>query len=109
MSVRGQRTLMDFARGDGPDLELVVRQELTDAGFNIEPSLLPVDGGLSVWHDPSRGVVIVWGPAGTDTAAHLVKYATIRTAVLLALRTVLARAGHQILEDQEGLELVVTS
>ncbi|MFF4193845.1 hypothetical protein [Nonomuraea sp. NPDC001831] len=100
---------MDFARGDGPDLELVVRQELTDAGFDVEPSLPPVDGGLTVWLDPSRGVVVVWGPAGTDTAARLVKYATIRTAVLLALRMVLAAAGHEIREDQEGMELVVTS
>ncbi|MFI9591651.1 hypothetical protein [Nonomuraea sp. NPDC052265] len=54
-------------------------------------------------------MVVVWGPAGTETAARLVKYATIRTAVLLALRMVPAGAGHAIREDQEGLELVVTS
>ncbi|MFI6922777.1 hypothetical protein ACIBIZ_22740 [Nonomuraea spiralis] len=100
---------MDFARGDGTDLELTVRQELTDAGFNVEPSVLPIDGGLGVRLDPARGVVVAWSWAGGETAGHLVEVETIRTVVLLALRTVLARAGHQIREGQAGLELVVTS
>ncbi|MEV0389122.1 hypothetical protein [Nonomuraea sp. NPDC050643] len=96
---------MDTAFSAGPDLERLVRQELTDAGFTIEPSLMSADGGLGVWHDPTRGVVITW-----DTAAdQLVKYATIREAVQLALRTILAEAGHQFREDFGGLELIVTS
>jgi hypothetical protein len=100
---------MNIASSDLADLERLVRQELTDAGFSVEPSLLSADGGLGVWHDPGRGVVVTWGAARHKTAHHLVKYETIRTAVRLALRTVLAGAGHQVKEDYEGLELVVTS
>lgn len=51
--------------------------------------------------------------AGSDGHRHgcdrLVSHATIRAAVLLALRTVLAEAGHRVGEDFNGLELVVTS
>ncbi|MBF8185119.1 hypothetical protein ITP53_05070 [Nonomuraea sp. K274] len=101
----GQWVGMDSASIAGPDLERMVRQELTNAGFTIEPSLMPADGGLGVWHDPARGVVVTWG-ASSD---RLVKYATVRSAVQLALRTVLADAGHQVEEDFDGLELVVTS
>ncbi|MFI6994912.1 hypothetical protein [Nonomuraea wenchangensis] len=42
-------------------------------------------------------------------ADRLVKYATVRTAVRLALRTVLVRAGHEVREDHDGAELVITS
>ncbi|MGW4802043.1 hypothetical protein ACWEPC_57485, partial [Nonomuraea sp. NPDC004297] len=76
-----------------------------DAGFVVKPSPLSADGGLGVWHDPSRGVIISWDAS----ADHLVSHATIRAAVLLALRTVLAEAGHRVGEDFNGLELVVTS
>ncbi|UBU17566.1 hypothetical protein [Nonomuraea gerenzanensis] len=95
---------MDIATSAGQDLERAVRQELLDAGFTVEPSLMSADGGLGVWHDPTRGVVITWG----TTADHLVRHATIRSAVLLALRTVLLEAGHQVREDFNGLELIVT-
>ncbi|MFG1705775.1 hypothetical protein ACFLIM_21510 [Nonomuraea sp. M3C6] len=101
---------MDTASSPGPDLERLVRQELTDAGFTVEPSLSTADGGLGVWHDPTRGVVVTWGaPAARRPVSRLVRYATIRTAVQLALRTVLADAGHQITEDHDGQELIVTS
>ncbi|WP_043620145.1 hypothetical protein [Nonomuraea candida] len=96
---------MDIVTSAGQDLERTVRRELTDAGFTVEPSLMSADGGLGVWHDPTRGVVITWG----TSADHLVRHATIRAAVQLALRTVLADAGHQVREDFNGLELVVTS
>ncbi|QYC41252.1 hypothetical protein Nocox_18215 [Nonomuraea coxensis DSM 45129] len=96
---------MDDASKAGPDLELVVRRELTEAGFTVEPSLLSADGGLGVWHDPARGVIVTWGTA----ADRLVKYATVRSAVRLALRTVLVRAGHEVREDFDGTELVITS
>ncbi|WP_223167380.1 hypothetical protein [Nonomuraea sp. SYSU D8015] len=96
---------MDTASGAGPDLEQVVRRELTDAGFIVEPSLVSADGGLGVWHDPTRGVIVTWN----TSAEGLVKYATVRTAVRLALRTVLIRAGHQVKEEFGGLELIITS
>jgi hypothetical protein len=89
----------------GPDLEKVVRQELQEAGFTVEPSLMTADGGLGVWHDPSRGVIVTWG----TSAQQLVRYETVRSAVRLALRTVLVRAGHQVKEELNGLELVITS
>ncbi|MFB4274171.1 MULTISPECIES: hypothetical protein [unclassified Nonomuraea] len=96
---------MDVATSAGEDLERLVRRELTDAGFTVEPSLMSADGGLGVWHDPTRGVVVTWG----TSADQLVKYGTIRAAVQLALRTVLADAGHQVREEFNGLELIVTS
>ncbi|NJP88385.1 hypothetical protein HCN51_02735 [Nonomuraea sp. FMUSA5-5] len=96
---------MDIATSAGQDLESAVRRELMDAGFTVEPSLMSADGGLGVWHDPTRGVVVTWG----TSADQLVRHATIRSAVLLALRTVLVEAGHQVREDFNGLELVVTS
>jgi hypothetical protein len=99
---------MDTALRHGVDLEQLVRQELTDAGFLVESSLLTADGGLGVWHEPGRGVVVTWGTAGKMTA-NLVKYETIRMAVRLALRAVLAQAGHQVSDDLGGLELIVTS
>ncbi|MFC4007269.1 hypothetical protein ACFOY2_08555 [Nonomuraea purpurea] len=96
---------MDTALGDGLGLEELVRRELREAGFTVEPTLVSAEGGLGVWLDPTRGVVITWGTS-TD---QLVKYATVRAAVLLALRTVLVEGGHQIREDSGGLELVVIS
>jgi hypothetical protein len=101
---------MDTASAEGLDLEQLVRQELSAAGFTVEPSLMTVDGGLGVWHDPTRGVVVTWGTSAEQQPAnHLVKYATIRAAVQLALLTVLAEAGHHVTEDFNGLELIVTS
>ncbi|MFI7701195.1 hypothetical protein [Nonomuraea sp. NPDC049480] len=96
---------MDTASSAGRDLEELVRRELTAAGFTVEPSLLPADGGLGVWHDPLRGVIVTWG----NTAEQLVKHATVRNAVQLALRTVLVRAGHQVKVEFDGLELIITS
>ncbi|MGW0809340.1 hypothetical protein [Nonomuraea sp. NPDC002799] len=96
---------MDTACSAGADLEQLVRRELTDAGFTVEPTLMSADGGLGVWHDPTRGVVVTWG----TSADQLVKYATVRAAVQLALRIVLVEAGHEVREDIHGLELVVTS
>ncbi|MEV5890521.1 hypothetical protein [Nonomuraea fuscirosea] len=96
---------MDIVTSAGEDLERVVRQELSEAGFTVEPSLMSADGGLGIWHDPARGVVIAWGAS----AEQLVKYATIRAAVQLALRTVLTDAGHQVRQDANDMELIVTS
>ncbi|MEW9550802.1 hypothetical protein [Nonomuraea sp. NPDC050783] len=96
---------MDYASNAGRDLERLVRRELTEAGFTVEPSLLSADGGLGVWHDPTRGVIVTWG----TSADNLVKYATVRSAVRLALRAVLVRAGHQVREDRNGMELVITA
>ncbi|GAA3651698.1 hypothetical protein GCM10022224_013220 [Nonomuraea antimicrobica] len=96
---------MDIAPSTGPDLERAVRRELADAGFMVEPSPLSTDGGLEVWHDPARGVVVTWG----SPAEQLVERSTIRAAVQLALRTVLAAAGHQVKEDLNGQELIVMS
>ncbi|MGN9842007.1 hypothetical protein ACTMTI_28155 [Nonomuraea sp. H19] len=96
---------MDTASVAGPDLERLVRQELSDAGFAVEPSMMAVDGGLGVWHDPTRGVIVTWG----TSAERLVKYETVRTAVRLALLTVLAQAGHQVTDGFDGLELIITS
>jgi hypothetical protein len=101
---------MDTDSTEGLDLEELVRQELRDAGFTVEPSLMSLDGGLGVWHDPTRGVVVSWGTSAEQRPAnHLVKYATIRAAVQLALLTVLSEAGHHVKEDFSGLELIVTS
>ncbi|MEU4575699.1 MULTISPECIES: hypothetical protein [Nonomuraea] len=89
-----------------PDLERLVRRELIDAGFTIERAAAPADGGLSVWREPGRGVVVRWDvPARGDGA----RGATIRVAVRLALRTVLAEAGFEVSEDGDGAELVVLS
>ncbi|GAA1639582.1 hypothetical protein GCM10009733_040910 [Nonomuraea maheshkhaliensis] len=96
---------MDIVTKAGEDLERVVRQELAEAGFTVEPSLMSADSGLGIWQDPARGVVIAWGAS----AEQLVKYATIRAAVQLALRTVLTDAGHQVRQDDNGMELIVTS
>ncbi|TDD40886.1 hypothetical protein E1286_33720 [Nonomuraea terrae] len=96
---------MDTALSAGQDLEQRVRRELTDAGFTVDASPASADGGLSVWHDPARGVVVAWDVA----AGQLIRYGTVRAAVRLALRAVLIAAGHQVEEDRNGLELVVTS
>lgn len=96
---------MDTASSAGVGLEQVVRRELTDAGFTVERSLSPADGGLGVWHDPTRGVIVTW----SHPAEQLMKHATVRTAVRLALWTVLVRAGHQVREEANGLELIIMS
>ncbi|SDJ82729.1 hypothetical protein SAMN05421874_103326 [Nonomuraea maritima] len=95
---------MDSALGAG-ELEARVRSVLSDAGFSVGPSPVSTDGGLSVWHDPARGVVVAWDA----TAGELTRYGIVRTAVRLALNAVLRHAGHHVEEDPNGLELVVTS
>ncbi|MFG1946823.1 hypothetical protein [Nonomuraea sp. NPDC048826] len=90
------------------ELETLVCRELRDAGFAVEPSRKPADGGLSVWRDPERGVVVRWSVPSGDPARH----DTIRTAVRLALRTILGAAGFEVTEvaGPAGLaELVVTA
>ncbi|HUR05154.1 MAG TPA: hypothetical protein VM347_21600, partial [Nonomuraea sp.] len=93
-----------------------IRQELTSAGFTVEPSKPPGsygrsglsgDGGLSLRHVPGRGVVVSWEAAPDLAKADTVKYETIRTAVQLALRTILAQAGFRVLGDFGGSELLV--
>ncbi|PZG15757.1 hypothetical protein [Nonomuraea aridisoli] len=96
---------MDTALGAAQDLEQRVRKELTDAGFTVDAGPAAADGGLAVWHDPARGVVVAWDVA----AGQLMRYGTVRAAVRLALRAVLVAAGHQVEEDRDGLELIVTS
>ncbi|NRQ36261.1 hypothetical protein HII36_31165 [Nonomuraea sp. NN258] len=100
--------MMETASSDEVDLERQVRQALTDAGFAVEPSMAAEEGGLSVWHDPGRGVVVMWGTSAELSAKDRVKYRNIRTAVRLALRTILAEAGYHVREDFDGLELIVT-
>ncbi|WP_049574014.1 hypothetical protein [Nonomuraea sp. SBT364] len=93
-------------RGAGPDLERLVRRVLMDAGFTVEPAPVPADGGLSVWREPGRGVVIRWDlPALGDGAGG----DTIRVAVRLALRAVLSVAGFEVSEDGDRPEMVVLS
>ena len=88
-----------------PELEDLVCRELRDAGFAVEPSRRPSDGGLSVWHDPERGVVVRWSVPSGDPVRHH----TIRTAVRLALRTILGAAGFDVTEVAGRAELVVTA
>jgi hypothetical protein len=91
---------------DGPDLERLVRRQLTDAGFTIEPFAVPADGGLSVCREPGRGVVVRWGvPVDGDRVRH----DTIRNAVQLALRTILTDAGFRVLDCDDSETVVVAS
>lgn len=96
---------MDAALGAGRELEARVRGVLSDAGFTVCPSPVSTDGGLSVWHDPARGVVVAWDA----TAGELTRHTIVRTAVQLALHAVLRHAGLHVEDDRNGLELVVTS
>ncbi|WP_336205362.1 hypothetical protein [Nonomuraea sp. LPB2021202275-12-8] len=100
---------MDTASSAQPELEHLVRRMLIDAGFVVEPSTTPADGGLSVWPDPGRGVVIRWGVPGELPVKDRGRYDTIRTAVRLALRTILAAAGFVVEEEYGRPELVVVS
>lgn len=90
---------------DVAELEGLVSRELRDAGFAVGPSRKPADGGLSVWCDQERGVVVRWSVPAGDPARH----DTIRTAVQLALRTILAAAGFEVREVAGRTELVVTA
>jgi hypothetical protein len=92
---------MNFA---DPELEHLVCRALRDAGFAVGPSRKPSDGGLSVWYDPERGVVVRWSVPSGDPARH----DTIRTAVRLALRTILGAAGFVVVEVTGRTELLVT-
>lgn len=115
----GQQDEVNSARYDPANLEHLIRQELTNAGFTVEPpkpprsngpsgpSELPGEGGLSLRHEPGRGVVVSWEASPDLAKADTVKYETIRTAVQLALRTILAQAGFRAVGDFGGSEMLV--
>jgi hypothetical protein len=94
------------ARSDAAALERLVRQELEEAGFAVEPRPLPAEGGLTVRHDPARGVVVSWGPAAGAAGDDVARFPTIRNVVQLALRAVLTHAGYEV--TAEGAEVIVT-
>ncbi|MEU4223190.1 hypothetical protein AB0F17_02745 [Nonomuraea sp. NPDC026600] len=107
---------MNPARYDPANLEHLIRQELTNAGFTVEPpkpsgsngpSGTPGDGGLSLRHEPGRGVVVSWEASPDLAKADTVKYETIRTAVQLALRTILVQTGFRVVGDFGGSEMLV--
>ncbi|MGN9780702.1 hypothetical protein ACTMTF_04690 [Nonomuraea sp. ZG12] len=107
--VIGQRKGMDTAAIEGPELEHLVRQKLAGAGFTVEPSLIPADGGLGVWHEPGRGVLVRWGAPDEPPAEHRGRHDTLLTAVRLALRTILTDAGFVVEEECERPQLTVVS
>ncbi|MGI5271257.1 hypothetical protein ACQEUU_19025 [Nonomuraea sp. CA-218870] len=94
---------------DVAELENLVCRELKDAGFAVEPSRRPADGGLSVWPDPERGVVVRWSVPSRDPSREPARHDTIWTAVRLALRTILCAAGFDVTELPGQAELVVTA
>ncbi|MEV1242883.1 hypothetical protein ACIBO2_30030 [Nonomuraea sp. NPDC050022] len=110
---------MNPARYDPANLEHLIRQELTNAGFTVEPPKPPRsngpygpsgssgEGGLSLRREPGRGVVVSWEASPDLAKADMVKYETIRTAVQLALRTILAQAGFQVVGDFGDNEMLV--
>ena len=112
----GQQNGVNPARYDPANLEHLIRQELTNAGFTVDPPKPPGsngpagpsgDGGLSLRHEPGRGVVVSWEASPDLAEADMVKYETIRTAVQLALRTILAQAGFRVVGDFGGDEMLV--
>lgn len=115
----GQQDDVNPARYDPANLEHLIRQELTNAGFTVEPPKPPRsngpsgssghsgEGGLSLRREPGRGVVVSWEASPDLAKADMVKYETIRTAVQLALRTILAQAGFQVVGDFGGNEMLV--
>lgn len=105
----GQRWLMNTAAIEGPELEHLVRRELAGAGFTVEPSVTPADGGLGVWHEPGRGVLVRWGAPDEPPIEHQSRYDTLRTAVRLALRTILTDAGFVVEEEHEHPQLTVVA
>ncbi|MEU7742676.1 hypothetical protein [Nonomuraea sp. NPDC049158] len=52
-------------------------------------------------------MVVSWEASPDLAKADMVKYETIRTAVQLALRTILAQAGFQVVGDFGGNEMLV--
>lgn len=102
----GKLIAVNPAPEDASALASRVRHELENAGFTVERHPLHADGGLSVRHDPARGVVVSWGPATGLGGDDVARFPTIRNVVRLALRTILAEAGYQVTED--GGEMVVT-
>lgn len=90
--------------GDG-HLAQRVRQDLRRAGFVAEPEP-PVDGGLHVWRDPGRGVVISWMTA-VEPTYDAATDSKIREAVRLALRVVLTHAGYETGPDGANGEVIV--
>jgi hypothetical protein len=109
----GQQDRVNSANDDPANLEQLIRQELTNAGFTVEPPRPPggngppADGGLVVRHEPGRGVVVSWEVSPDLALADVVKYETIRTAVQLALRTILAHAGFRVVADFDGSKMLV--
>jgi hypothetical protein len=92
-----------------------------DAGFTVEPleacgppgaygtRANAADGGLCLRRVPGRGVVVSWDTR-PDLAAHdLAKYETIRTAVQLALLTILRHAGYQVRAGSDGGDVLAVS
>ncbi|GAA2293012.1 hypothetical protein GCM10010149_45880 [Nonomuraea roseoviolacea subsp. roseoviolacea] len=84
---------------DAATLESRVRRRLSEAGFAVERRDADGDGGLRVWHEPGRGVVVSWEPDAAPGEEHAARYRLIRGAVRLALRTILAEAGYHVRED----------
>lgn len=105
----GQRKSMDTAAIEGPELEHLVRRELAGAGFTVEPSVEPADGGLGVRHEPGRGVLVRWSAPGEPPTEHQSRHDTLRTAVRLALRTILTDAGFVVEEEYEHPQLTVVA
>ncbi len=105
----GQRRLMETAAIEGPELEHLVRRELAGAGYTVEPSVIPADGGLGVWHEPGRGVLVRWGAPDEPPTEHRSRHDTLRTAVRLALRTILTDAGFVVEEEYEHPQLTVVA
>jgi hypothetical protein len=92
-----------------------------DAGFTVEPlepfnppgayvnhSNAP-DGGLRLRRVPGRGVVVSWDTRPDLAARDLAKYDTIRTAVQLALLTILRHAGYQVRAGSDGGDVLAVS
>lgn len=98
--------VVSFAPLDATVLESRVRHRLSEAGFTVERPEADGDGGLRVWHDPGRGVVVSWEPDAAPGEEHAARYRLIRGAVRLALRTLLADDGCHVRED--GSQMVVT-
>ncbi|MDF5751826.1 hypothetical protein [Spongiactinospora sp. TRM90649] len=96
---------------DCADQDLVerVRDHLGKAGFVVDPSRLAVDGGVQVSDVHGRGVVVSWhgGPGMADR--DITQHDSIRTAVHLALITILTKVGYTVTSDLGNGEVLVIS